>query len=282
MTTLRIALAQLSVGPDPAQNLAAVADATQRAAEQGAQLVICPEATMRAFGYRLDEVAEPLDGPWADAVAGLAAQHQVTIAVGMFTPGESGDSGRTKVRNTLLVTDGTRRSHYDKIHLFDAYGFLESDTVTPGADLLLTDVAGVRVGFSICYDIRFPGLFTQMAQAGAELLVVSASWAAGPGKAEQWELLARARALDTTAFVAACGQAVAPPPAEDAPEPGGAPTGIGHSLLIGPDGEVLTHLGEHADLAVITIDTDTIGTVRDKLPVLASMRDAERRTGLGR
>src|SRR3712207_9475310 len=91
--------------------------------------------------------------------------------------------------------------------LFDAYGFAESDTVAPGDKPVVIEIGGAQVGLSTCYDLRFPGLYTTLADAGAELTVVAASWGAGPGKVEQWELLARARALDATTFVAACGQA---------------------------------------------------------------------------
>ena len=99
------------------------------------------------------------------------------------------------------------RPSYDKIHLFDAFGFAESDTVAPGDEPVTIEVDGLTVGLATCYDLRFPGLFQLLADRGATLVVVPASWGAGPGKREQWDLLVRARALDSTTFVAACGQA---------------------------------------------------------------------------
>src|SRR6476660_1144117 len=117
---------------------------------------------------------------------------------------------------------------------------------------LVVDIAGIRVGFAICYDLRFPGLFHTMADNGAQLHVISASWGAGPGKVEHWELLARARALDTTTFVVACDQA---PPAD---HHGSAPRGVGHSLVVAPDGRVLESLGDQPDLLVIDLDLDTV------------------------
>ena len=195
-------MAQISSGTDPAENLELVAAATERAAAGGAELVVFPEATMCRFGVSLGPIAQPLDGPWADGVAEIAARNGVGVVAGMFTP--DGD----RVKNTLLaVTPDGERAGYDKIHLYDAFGFAESRTVAPGAEPVIITVAGCRVGLATCYDIRFPRLFTTLARAGADLIVVPASWGAGPGKVHQWQTMATARALDSTAFVAAVGQA---------------------------------------------------------------------------
>ncbi len=125
--SVRIALAQILSSPDPAVNLEQVAELTGQAAAAGARLVVFPEATMRCFGRNLAEVAEPLDGPWAGRVRQIAAEAGVTVVVGMFTPADHG-----RVRNTLLVSGPGVEAAYDKIHLFDAFGFAESDTVAAG------------------------------------------------------------------------------------------------------------------------------------------------------
>ena len=96
---------------------------------------------------------------------------------------------------------------YDKIHLYDAFGFAESDTVAPGSDPVVIEVDGETLGLAICYDIRFPELFRALADRGASTVLLPASWGAGPGKVEQWELLVRARAIDSTTYVLACDQA---------------------------------------------------------------------------
>jgi predicted amidohydrolase len=262
---VRIALAQILSGPDPAGNLDRVAEQTAAAAEQGAGLVVFPEATMRCFGRNLAEVAEPVDGRWADGVRAVAAAAGVVVVVGMFTPADRG-----RVHNTLLVTGPGTEASYDKIHLFDAYGFAESDTVAPGEKPVVVDVGGTPVGLTTCYDVRFPGLYTALADAGAELICVAASWGAGPGKVDQWDLLTRARALDTTTFLAACGQA--DPAAVGAPTHGSAPTGVGHSAVIGPMGEVEASLGAAPGLLVHDVDLGRLGPVRQSLPVLANRR----------
>ncbi|HYI58004.1 MAG TPA: carbon-nitrogen hydrolase family protein [Microlunatus sp.] len=262
---MRIALAQFVSGPDPAANLDLVADHARRAGERGADLLLCPEATMRCFGLPLGEIAEPVDGPWGRRLTEIAVQHELVIAAGMFTPADDG-----RVRNTLRIVGAGVDTSYDKIHLFDAFGFAESDTVAPGAEPLVVQIGGVSVGFTICYDVRFPGLFTALADRGAQLICVTASWGAGPTKIEQWELLVRARALDSTCFVAGVGQA---DPATIGTEPrGNAPTGVGHSLVVSPSGGILASLDAAPDLLIIDLDPAEVETVRRAIPVLANRR----------
>jgi len=262
---MRVALAQLVAGEDPSENLDQVANLTEQAAAAGADLVVFPEATMRCFGRSLVDIAEPLDGPWATRLRKIAADSGVVVVAGMFTPGGDG-----RVTNTLLASGPGVEAHYDKIHLFDAFGFTESDTVAPGAEPVVVEVAGTPVGLTTCYDVRFPGLFTTLADRGARLICVCASWGAGPGKLEQWELLVRARALDSTTFVAAVGQA---DPVTLGIEPvGTAPTGIGHSALVSPSGEVRESLGAAPGLLVVDLDPAEVDGVRRSIPVLANRR----------
>ncbi|WP_224391845.1 carbon-nitrogen hydrolase family protein [Pseudonocardia sp. ICBG1293] len=262
---MRIALVQIAAGTDPTDNLATVADGIADAASRGARLVVFPEATQCRFGVPLGPVAEPLDGPWATRVRELAAGAGVTVVAGMFTPTDDG-----RVRNTLLATGPDVEEHYDKIHLFDAFGFAESDTVAPGDRPVTIVVDGVTVGLATCYDLRFAGLFQVLGDAGAQVVVVPASWGAGPGKAEQWELLVRARALDATAVVAACDQA--DPDAAGRPVPGGAPTGIGRSTVAGPTGAVLAALDAGPGTLLVDLDLDTVTAARAAVPVLANRR----------
>lgn len=267
---MRIALAQISSTRDPGENLAEVGRRITEAAGAGARIVVFPEATMCCFGVPLGPVAEPLDGPWATRVRALAEDAGRTVVAGMFTP-----SGDGRVRNTLLVTGGGVDTHYDKIHMYDAFGFAESDTVAPGAEPVTVDVpdtAGgepVRVGLSTCYDVRFPGLYQRLADTGAAVLLVPASWGAGKGKREQWELLVRARALDTGSYVVACDQA---DPTTVGREHGKAPTGIGHSLVAGPRGEIVEQLDAGPGLLVVDVDPAAADRVREQIPVLRNRR----------
>lgn len=265
MTRLRVALAQIASGDDSAANLDQVEARVAEAAADGARLVVFPEATMRRFGPGLREVAEPVDGPWASAVTALARTHGVTVVVGMFTPADGG-----RVRNTLLATGPGGATAYDKIHLFDAFGFAESDTVAAGADPVVIDVDGVPVGLTTCYDVRFPGLYVRLAELGAQVICVAASWAAGPGKVDQWQLLTRARALDSTTFVLAAGQA--DPATVGAAPADGAPAGVGHSAAVSPRGEVLAELAGEPGLLVVDLDLAAVEETRRAIPVLTNRR----------
>jgi predicted amidohydrolase len=122
---------------------------------------------------------------------------------------------------------------------------------------------------SICYDIRFPALYTELARRGAQLIVVSASWGSGPGKLEQWTLLARARALDSMSYVAAAGQA----DPGDNPTGSGAPNGVGGSLVVSPLGEVVASAGDRPQLVVADIDVDRVTEARDNIAVLRNLSD---------
>ncbi|KAA8970212.1 carbon-nitrogen hydrolase family protein [Mycobacterium sp.] len=255
---MRIAIAQILSGTNPGDNLELVRDYTGRAADAGATLVVFPEATMCRLGVPLAPIAEPVDGPWADGVRRIAADADVTVIVGMFSP-----AGDGRVTNTLLAVGPGTNTHYDKIHLYDAFGFTESRTVAPGREPVVIDVEGIGVGLTTCYDVRFPELYTALARRGAALITVSASWASGPGKLEQWTLLARARALDSTSYIAAAGQADPGRPLSSA-----APTGVGGSLVVSPFGDVVVSAGLNPQLLVADLDLDQVAAARDTIAVL--------------
>ncbi|MCW2663981.1 MAG: hydrolase [Mycobacterium sp.] len=269
---MRIALAQILSGSDPAANLELVAEYTRRAADAGARLVVFPEGTMCRFGVPLAPIAEPIDGPWAGGVRRIATESGITVIAGMFIP-----AGNGRVTNTLLVAGpgapNRPDAHYDKIHLYDAFGYTESRTVAPGHEPVVVEVDEVRVGLSVCYDIRFPALYTELARRGAQLIVACASWGSGPGKLEQWTLLARARALDSMSYVAAVGQA---DPGDGLTKSGsgaGAPTGVGGSLVASPLGEVVASAGDCPQLLVADIDVDRVAAARDSIAVLRNRSD---------
>jgi predicted amidohydrolase len=258
---MRVALCQISSSASPAENLSAVARGVREAAAQGAGVALFPEATMARFGVPLGPLAEPLDGPWASEVAALADEHSMLVVAGMFTPSPDG-----RVRNTLLVTGRGVHLGYDKIHLFDAFGFTESRTVAPGSSPVTLPFGGTVLGVATCYDIRFPALFAALADRGATVILLGASWGAGEGKLEQWELLVRARALDSTCWVLACGQA---DPGEPNPK---APTGIGHSMVADPTGRVVARLGTQPGVLVVDVDPAVVDATRKVIPVLANRR----------
>jgi deaminated glutathione amidase len=261
---MRIALCQLPISPDPAVNLARVADAMAAAARQGADLAVCPEATQARFGSDLRAVAEPLDQGFGSGLAEIARRTGVAVVAGVFEPAPDG-----RVYNTAVAYDrsGARVAAYRKIHLFDSLGEQESAVVAPGSEPVVADLAGIRTGFATCYDIRFPELARALAAAGAELIVVPTAWAAGLFKEEHWVTLVRARAIENTVWVAAAAQV--PDPASP---PTRAPTGVGRSMLVDPMGVVRADLGPSPQVTVADLDSAVTAQVRAVLPCLQHRR----------
>lgn len=279
---MRIALAQIHATGHPEENLRTVRDYARRAAERGARMVVFPEATSQAFGTgRLDTRAQDYDGPFATGVCDLARELGITIVAGMFRPADRTEEGINRVWNTALIAHGAAPAGspstdaspgacgprgYDKIHTYDAFDTRESETVRPGTQAVTFEVDDVTVGVATCFDLRFPALFQDLARAGAQIIVVPASWADGPGKLHQWRVLTAARALDTGAFLAASGMA-RPGGAERVGEPSG-PTGIGHSAVLTPLGQRLAEAGYGEELVVADLDLSEVTTTRRSLPIL--------------
>jgi len=269
---MRIALAQVLTSADPSSNLAIVEDYTRRAADQGAQLVLFPEATMCRFGVPLAPVAQPLDGPWASGVRAIAERAGIVVVAGMFCPADDG-----RVTNTLVATGPGVDAHYHKIYLYDAFGFAESLTVARGYEPKTIEVDGVAVGLTLCYDVRFPELYVELAHRGAQLITVHASWGSGPGKLDQWTLLNRARAIDTNSIIAAVDQGH---PDKEIAAVG--PTGVGGSLVASPTGEVLASAGADPQLLVTDVDLATVDKARETIAVLRNRQEFTKPLGQNR
>lgn len=250
---LRIALVQEASGLDPAANRERLAALTP----DGADLVVFPEAFARDFGEAGSDVsgyAETLDGPFVQQVGSVAAQHRTTIVAGLFET--SADAARP--HNTLVVR-GAGEAAYRKVHLYDSFGYRESDRLLAGPlEPTLVEIGGWRVGLMTCYDLRFPELARLLVDRGAELLVVPAAWVAGPRKIDHWTTLARARAIENTVYVAAAGQ------------PG--PRYTGHSLVVDPLGDVLAEAGDGPAVVRATLDHGALATARATNPSLANRR----------
>lgn len=262
---LRIGLCQLTSGEEPETNLKLIREGVAAASAEGARVVVFPEAAMARFGGPIGPIAEPLDGPWARAVADIAQESGVLVVAGMFTPSDDG-----RVRNTVLVTGLEQHRGYHKIHLYDAFGFRESDTVAPGEEPVTVEVDGVVLGIATCYDVRFPELFRALADAGADAVLLPTSWGAGEGKLDQWEVLVRARALDSGCWVLGCGQA--DPAATGTKVNPKAPTGIGHSIVADGFGRVHAHLGAGPETVVVDIDPAVAAKARTATGALANRR----------
>lgn len=261
--TLEVAAAQFAAVPNKIDNRLAITDLVAAAVAQGAELVALPENAMWSHPDSttdLAPIAEPLDGEFAGFLADLARRHGVAIICGMTERAD--DLG--KVYNTVVAIDGTGEQvgHYRKVHLYDAFGYQESDHVVPGpiADPIVFTVGGVRVGWLTCYDLRFPESARRLVDAGAELLVLPAAWVAGPMKEDHWTTLLRARAIENTIYVLAAGQT--------------GPVCVGQSCLIDPAGVMVASAGPVPGVITAAVDTERVAAVRKTNPALAMRRFA--------
>jgi len=261
---MRVALCQIPASSQPAVNLDRVQSALTSAREQGSDLALFPEGTQVRFSADLPAVAEPLDGKFCSGLSDAARSNKIALVAGVFEPAPDG-----RVYNTTVAFDaaGQLAAVYRKIHLFDALGQRESETVAPGSELVIADLAGIKVGFLTCYDVRFPELARALAVRGADLIVIPSAWAAGLFKEEHWVTLVRARAIENTIWVAAAGQV--PDPHEPVTS---APTGVGRSLLVDPMGAARLDLGSAPAISSGIVDTDMSAQVRAALPVLQHRR----------
>lgn len=263
---MRIALLQVTTGPDKGANLANLSTGIREAAANGASLVVAPEASSQAFDQgRLDTQAEELDGPFSTGLRSLARELGVTVVAGMFRPGDT-QGKLNRVYNTALITGDGVHKGYDKIHTFDTAGYRESATVKPGSRLITFVHQGAVIGVATCFDIRFPEQFKALARLGADVIVVPTSWADGDNKLHEWRTLTVARALDCGVFIAAADQAR--PGGEDNAGAEAGPTGIGHSVVVSPTGERLAEAGYGAEILYADIDPAEAGKARARMPLL--------------
>ncbi|KWX25906.1 carbon-nitrogen hydrolase [Mycolicibacterium wolinskyi] len=257
---MRVAIAQFGPTTDTTANLAAIDRLTAHAAADSADVIVFPEEAMLSvdgLDHRLSELVD-LQWPLFEAhLSGLAASHDIAIIAGGYEP-----NGTSRPNNTLVAVDsgGDILTRYRKLHLYDAFAYRESDYVTPGPTLPpVVDLAGLRIGLVNCYDLRFPELTRHLISQGAELISVSAAWMSGHRKADHWETLVRARAIENTVWVAAAGTISS--------------ACIGDSLVVDPLGVVKAALGDEPE-AVVTVEISTARTqaVRTVLPALDNRR----------
>lgn len=260
MKKLSITLVQISAGTDVERNLGKIED--MAAGSPASDIIALPEV-LSIRGEHDDYVnnAEPIPGPTTDRLAGMAAGRHSWILAGSVI-----ERAEDVIYNTsvLINRDGNIAARYRKIHLFEANlddgrVIRESDTYTSGAEPVLADIENWRCGLSICYDLRFPELFRHYAENGAHILFVPSNFTQRTGK-DHWEVLLRARAIENQCFVVAPGQCGANPR-----------TGIeshGHSMVIGPWGEILCRGGTEETVLVAELDPQQITDTRRRVPAL--------------
>ncbi|MGH1564518.1 carbon-nitrogen hydrolase family protein [Mumia sp. DW29H23] len=261
---MQVALVQLSATTDAAANRTSVDDVLGTfGPHDGLDLVVLPEGTMHDFGdpsHDLRSAAEPLDGPFATLLADHAKRLGAYVVAGAFEARADASGEPDLPYNVLLAfaPDGTLAASYRKIHLYDSFGYAESERLVAGdvAPVVL-DVAGRRVGLMTCYDLRFPEMARMLVDAGADVLCVPAAWVRGPLKEDHWTTLLRARAIENTVDVLAADQYG---------------KYVGHSMVVDPLGVVVAAAGEEAAVVRASLSVDRLGRARSTNPSLANRR----------
>ena len=258
----RIAIAQLESSTDKKANLRKATSLIRDAWRQGAECVAFPEFLM-AFSPAsqsaedLTRTAEPVDGPFISELRSLAAAGNISVLATIY---ETADVAN-RVFDTAVWIDATGNvaSVYRKLHLYDAFGFKESDKFHPGHDVgAVISKDNCRCGVMICYDLRFPEMARMLALEGANVLFAPSGWVQGDLKVEHWQTMIKARALENGSYVIAPDQV--------------GNIYIGHSMIADPLGRTVLDLDEKEDLAVVDLDFHLIEQTREKLPLLQNRR----------
>lgn len=271
MTTLKAGLVQTNTGLDPDRNAAVLAEAADRLAAQGAQIVFTPEMcglldrnTARLAAAATTEAADPA----LKALSDVARRRDIAISIGSLAirdPAAAED--RLANRGFLLASDGRIAARYDKMHLFDVDlpngdRYRESASFLSGSRVQLAELPWGRLGLTICYDLRFPQLHNALARAGAHVIAQPAAFTRPTGEAH-WHVLLRARAIETGAFVVAAAQTGLH---EDGRET------FGHSLVVDPWGKPLLDMGTEPGIALVDLDLAQVEDTRARIPNLRHAR----------
>lgn len=275
---LKIALLQLNSGDDPYANLAATVPMIREAVSAGAKFVLTPEVTNLLSPDRKRQAAilkPEAEDPTLSALRAEASAAGIWLLIGSLAlKGDDPDDGRFVNRSFLIDPEGGIAARYDKLHMFDVTiseteQYRESSAYRPGSRAVLARAAGQPVGMTICYDLRFPYLYRDLAKAGARLLTVPSAFSPTTGKAH-WEALLRARAIETGCFVLApaqCGTHPAPHSPDRLPR-----QSHGHSLAVDPWGNVLSDAGVSPGVSMVSLDLEAVDRARSRIPSLAHDR----------
>ncbi|GAA5194505.1 carbon-nitrogen hydrolase family protein [Ferrimonas gelatinilytica] len=231
------------------------------------RLVILPEACLHMAAGPWNRFAEPDEGPNQQALAQMAREFDLYLLAGTL-PITAGD-GRAYASSCLYGPDGTRLGRYDKIHMFDAKvgdgkSYHESAHTCPGDGVRVVDTPFGRLGWAVCYDLRFPELFTALVELGAEIIALPSAFTYNTGQAH-WEVLVRARAIESQCYLLAANQCGV--------HRDGRRT-WGHSLVVDPWGRVIADGGEEPGRISVKLDPELITQARDAIPVQQHRRHA--------
>ncbi|HIU84594.1 MAG TPA: carbon-nitrogen hydrolase family protein [Candidatus Aphodousia gallistercoris] len=263
----KIALGQIQVADNASDNIKQCEKYMREAAQEGARLIVFPEGIIARNPQDASwtrKHAEPLDGPFVTALARASESFSIAVDCTVHVPDPALEG---KVRNAHIVLDrGLLLARYDKLHLYDAFSAKESDDVVAGDTVpAVVEIDGWHFGLMTCYDLRFPELARRLALDGAQVLLVPSAWVRGPLKESHWEIMARARALENTVYVAAVSETSL--------------KNIGSSMLVDPLGVAVSRAGSAPGLVTAVMSKAALAGAREALPVLANRRFAKPQLG---
>ncbi|HVU29492.1 MAG TPA: carbon-nitrogen hydrolase family protein [Sphingomicrobium sp.] len=265
----RIALFQSTTGIHPDANRLALEEAIAEAAGGGAEILFTPEMSGlldRDSARAAKNLRKEGDDEVLGACRQAARRHRIWLHIGSLAV--LAENGKVANRGFIIDREGEIRARYDKLHLFDVdlptgESWRESNVYSAGSGVVLVNGTPVgKLGLTICYDLRFPGLFARLAEANADIIAVPAAFTVPTGKAH-WHILLRARAIEAGLFVVAAAQV--------GNHEDGRNT-FGHSLVVDPWGEVLLDMGETKGVGFADIDLKRISDVRARIPALSHRR----------
>lgn len=267
---MRVGLVQLTVGDDPATNVLQTVALIRQAVAGGAEFVLTPECTNGLSSSRDHQRAvfhHESDDPTLATLRAEAAAAGIWVLIGSLALKTDDADGRFANRSFLISPNGAIAARYDKIHMFDvnvsdSEVYRESSGYRPGGQAVLADTPFGKIGLTICYDVRFPHLYRQLAQAGAQILTVPAAFNHITGAAH-WEVLLRARAVETGCFILAPAQT-----GVHTERVGKGRKTHGHSLVVAPWGEVLADGGTDPGVTFVDIDLSEVSKARARIPSL--------------
>lgn len=266
---MRVGLVQTTSSDDPASNLPKTRAAIAEAARRGADLILTPEVTNCVSGSRERQhivLQTEQDDMTLRAICSDAKALGVHVLIGSLAL-KRGNDHRLANRSFMIGPTGEVLARYDKIHMFDVTlseteTYKESDGYRPGENTTLVHLPFASVGMTVCYDLRFPQLYRQLAIAGARVLTVPSAFSRITGEAH-WHVLLRARAIECGAWVIAPAQTGTHPSIDGAPR-----KTFGHSLIVDPWGEVVTDMGEQPGVEVHDVDLGAVSEARRRIPSL--------------
>ncbi len=275
---MRVALCQVTSSDDPDANAAMLAAMVSEAAAAGAGLVCTPEVSncvslSRARQRRV--LRTEAEDPVVRALSAAAAERALWIALGSVAVLTDDAAGRFANRSLLIDPEGRISARYDKLHMFDVAvseteTYRESAGFRPGTRAVVADTPMARLGLTICYDLRFPHLYRDLAKAGAGVILVPSAFSPVTGAAH-WETLLRARAIETGCFVVAAAQTGTHPAGEGDRRR----STHGHSLVVSPWGEVRLDAGVAVGVSCVDLDLSEVDDARRRLPSLSHDADYE-------